>query len=305
MDSSSPFFPAVFVGMWVAIALVLSRLGWSDLASVYRTGRPFEGRRWHWVSAQVGKVGWRSSLTMGANGEGLFLAPMILFRIAHPPLFIRWSDISVAWKRWFGFECVQLTARGAPHAAIIVREPQARAIALAAGAAWPAPDLLAQIELRRATVDRGRTAAAYLAVGALVFTGVAVAIGGTNVPEYWKLERAGQLAVARITSVQPENHNSLRYAYTVGEARYVGIGWIDDAGPAPIRPGGALTIHYLPAEPSASCLGDPHAQLVDAVMSAGTGAIFMVVVALLLLRSLGFAVRRPATALSEPREPSG
>lgn len=281
--------------MWVGILLVLSRFGWGDLATVYRAERPFEGRRSHCVSAQVGKVSWRSSLTMGANAEGLFLVPMILFRVAHPALFIPWSDITAVWKRWFGFQCVQLTARGAPDAAILVREPQARAMALAAGALWPAPDLLAQIELRRATVDRGRTAVAFAAVGTLVFIGVAVGIGSLNVPEYWKLDRAGELAAARITSVEPENHNSLRYTYTVGGALYEGIGSIDNAGRAPIRPGGPVTIHYRPAEPAASCLGNPHALLINEVVSTGVPATFLAAATLFLFRSFGFAIRRRST----------
>lgn len=289
-----PLFPVLFIGMWVGILLVLSRFGWGDLATVYRAERPFEGRRSHCVSAQVGKVSWRSSLTMGANAEGLFLVPMILFRVAHPALFIPWSDITAVWKRWFGFQCVQLTARGAPDAAILVREPQARAIALAAGALWPAPDLLARIELRRATVDGSRTAVAYAAVGALVFIGAAVGIGSLNIPEYWKLDRAGKTAAARVTSVEPENHNSLRYTYTVRGSRNEGIGSI--AGRAPIRPGDLLTIHYLPAEPTTSCLGDPHALLINEVVSTGMAATFLAVVALFLFRSFGFAIRRRSTS---------
>ncbi len=286
-----PLFPVLFIGMWVGIAFVLSRLGWSDLANVYRAERPFDGRRSHWVSARVGKVSWGSSLTMGANGEGLSVVPMILFRVAHPALFIPWSDITVASKRLFGFQYVQLTASRAPDAAIVVREPQARALALAAGAAWPAPDLLAEIELRRARVDRGRTAMAYAAVGALVFSVVAVGIGSLNVPEYWKLDRAGRLAAARVISVEPESHNSLRYSYTVGGSGYEGIGFIGDAGRDP-RPGAPITIHYASGEPSVSCLGDPHAHLVNEVVSVGMTATFLAVVALSLFRSLGFAIRR-------------
>ena len=188
-------FPVLFIGMWVGILFFFSRLGWADLASVYRAERSFEGRRWHWVSAQVGKVNWRSSLTMGANGEGLFLAPMkICFpAVGHPALFIPWSDLRAVWKRWLGFEWVQLTARGAPDAGILIQEPQARALALAAGTQWPAPDLLAQIEIRRATVDRGRTAAAYAAIGAIVFFGVAAGIGSLIAPEYEKLDRTARL----------------------------------------------------------------------------------------------------------------
>jgi hypothetical protein len=287
-----PLFLVLFLGMSVGILFALSRFGWSDLASVYRAERPFEGERWHWVSTKVGKTRWRSSLTVGANGEGLFLVPMIFFRVAHPALFIPWSDITADWKRSFGFQFVQLTARRAPDVSILVEEARARAMALAAGSAWPAPDLLAQIERRRASIDRGCTAVAYAAVAVLMFSGVAAGIGGLNVPTYWKLDRTGELAAARITSVEPENHYSLRYAYTVRGARYAGVGSIGDAGRAPIRPDAPLTIHYVPAEPSVSCLGDPHALLVNETVAVGMAATFLAVVALFWFRSSGFAIRR-------------
>jgi hypothetical protein len=279
--------------MWMGILFALSRFGWSDLAGVYRAERPFEGERWHWVSAKVGKTRWGSSLTVGANGEGLFLVPMIFFRVAHPALFIPWSDITADWKRSFGFRSVQMMARRAPDVAILVEESRAREMALAAGSAWPAPDLLAQIERRRASVDRGWTAVAYAAVAVLVFSGVVVGIGGLNVPAYWKLDRTGELAAARITSVEPENHCSLRYAYTVRGVRYAGVGSIGDAGRAPIRAGAPLSIHYVPSDPSVSCLGDPHALLVNETVTAGMVATFLAVVALFWLRSFGFAIRRP------------
>lgn len=287
------FFPVLFIGMWIGIALFLSRLGWSDLASSYRAETRFEGRRWHWVSAYVGKVSYRSSLTMGANGDGLFMVPVIFFRIAHPPLFVPWSDITAIWKQSFLFPYVQLTTRWAPDAAILIAEPQARAMALKAGAAWPAPDLLAQIELRRATVDRWWTAAAYAAVAVVVFSVAAIGLGSFNVGEYWKLDRTSESVGARVTSVEPEHHSSLRYTYKVRGAWYEGFGSITDAGSAPIAPGDPLTIHFVPAEPAISCLGDPHALLVNEVMFAGLSATFLTIVALFSFRSLGFAIRRP------------
>src|SRR5260370_20051122 len=42
-------------------------------------------------------------LTVGADSSGLFLVPLFIFRLGHPPLFVPWSEILSQWKkRFFG-----------------------------------------------------------------------------------------------------------------------------------------------------------------------------------------------------------
>ncbi len=47
-------------------------------------------------------MGYNGSLTAGANQFGLHLSVWPIFRIGHPPLFLPWSDVTVAFekRRW-------------------------------------------------------------------------------------------------------------------------------------------------------------------------------------------------------------
>ncbi len=95
-------FYVAFFAFWVSISLLLSWLGgWQALARCYRAVPAFSGRRF-WTQA-----GMRSrvscAVSLGSNADGLFLSAMPLFRIGNRPLFIPWSDITIAnRKRWFG-----------------------------------------------------------------------------------------------------------------------------------------------------------------------------------------------------------
>jgi len=52
---------------------------------------PADGMRW--IAA------YHNCVTIGASPEGLYVAPFFPFRLAHPPLFIRWSEVSYSRKK--------------------------------------------------------------------------------------------------------------------------------------------------------------------------------------------------------------
>jgi hypothetical protein len=95
--------PVFFVSLWLGIVALLSWFGgWAALARSYRLTGEFDGRRWRFRSAMVRHATpmryarYRSSVTLGANARGLYLAVLPLFRIGHPALFIPWSDVQVS-----------------------------------------------------------------------------------------------------------------------------------------------------------------------------------------------------------------
>jgi hypothetical protein len=89
---------------WSLICAGLAHFaGWRSLARLYRASTPFQGRRFHFSSAQFGGwVGYNGSFTPGADHTGLFIAVWPIFRICHPPLMVPWSEIqvSVEKRRW-------------------------------------------------------------------------------------------------------------------------------------------------------------------------------------------------------------
>src|SRR6185437_8014737 len=90
-------FPIFFVSMWILTGyLVALTSGWRQLATRFRIQTPFTGRKWHMQSASMRLFSnYNGVLTIGADETGLFMVPMILFRIGHSPLFIPWNEISV------------------------------------------------------------------------------------------------------------------------------------------------------------------------------------------------------------------
>ncbi|NOK57310.1 MAG: hypothetical protein GFH27_549309n44 [Chloroflexi bacterium AL-W] len=108
-------FPIFFVGLFVSVIFVTaSRSGWTLLAKYYVFQPPFTGKKWHMQSAHMGFSHYRGCLTVGSSNEGLYLSTSFLFSFGHSPLFIPWSDITIAEQQeWHGLY-VDLTFPKAP-----------------------------------------------------------------------------------------------------------------------------------------------------------------------------------------------
>lgn len=94
----------LFVVAWCGICLALAHFGgWSALSRWYAQVSGFGGRRFHFRSARFGGwVGYNGALTIGADPVGMHLSVWPIFRVGHAPLFIPWSDVTVALEgqRW-------------------------------------------------------------------------------------------------------------------------------------------------------------------------------------------------------------
>ncbi|MCS6975812.1 MAG: hypothetical protein NZM31_02225 [Gemmatales bacterium] len=91
---------ALFVLVWVGIAVAVSHFGgWKALANRYEAHLPFAGTCWNWQTIVLGDNSQYSNcMKVGVDQDGLYLVPNILFRVAHVPLFIPWSDIDAQWR---------------------------------------------------------------------------------------------------------------------------------------------------------------------------------------------------------------
>ena len=93
-------FPIVFIiafsALWVTVSLLLSHMGgWSRLARCYPddiTAKNELTKASYLQSGSVGLVNYNSCLILGVSKSGLRLSVLFPFRIAHPPLFIPWSE---------------------------------------------------------------------------------------------------------------------------------------------------------------------------------------------------------------------
>jgi hypothetical protein len=133
------FFVPGFIGLWMAVLVILSHIGgWASLADQYRCTEPFEGSRWNFERGQFRWIaGYNNCLTMGADPRGLFLGIFPLFRVAHPPLFIPWREISVSRKKIFRVKYVRLLLGNELKIPLTISEPLAQKLQAAAGSSWP------------------------------------------------------------------------------------------------------------------------------------------------------------------------
>jgi len=118
------FFPVFFIGLWLFISFVISRIGgWNSLASSYRAQQPFFGTilRFQAASFRFG-TNYNGCLNFGANTEGLHLAPMVIFRAFHAPLFMPWSEVTARpVKMWGIFNFIELHFQRAPNVPVRIK----------------------------------------------------------------------------------------------------------------------------------------------------------------------------------------
>lgn len=129
----------IWLVMMVVVSHILSRVsGWHALAEVYRQDEPFQGRVWRFQRGQFRYLmSYKNCVTVGADSNGLYIALLFLFRIAHPPLFIPWREISVSRGKVLWVKTVNFKLGRELQIPFIVRETLGEKIRLEAGSSWP------------------------------------------------------------------------------------------------------------------------------------------------------------------------
>jgi hypothetical protein len=86
-------FPLVFIGFWIVVTRLLSRLGgWGRLAERYAAGGlPDDGRILRRVTGMFGMTRYSRVLTVITTDTGIYIDIRRIYRSGHPPLFIPFS----------------------------------------------------------------------------------------------------------------------------------------------------------------------------------------------------------------------
>ncbi len=91
-------FPLYFAFLWVTITFLISRMGWNRLREfVVRPetiAHPPTGRSFGMNGARIGMANYNNCLTVIVAANGLYMRPIVLFKLFHPPLLIPWSAFS-------------------------------------------------------------------------------------------------------------------------------------------------------------------------------------------------------------------
>src|SRR5205085_12497838 len=111
---------AVFGLVERAVVAALARGGgWDALARRYRWVGVPAGEGFSFQVAEFGWVGYNGCVTIRVSTEGLYFAIWPMFRFAHPPLLIPWSDLHVLKVRPMAWVSDVTLSAGRPPAARI------------------------------------------------------------------------------------------------------------------------------------------------------------------------------------------
>jgi len=130
------FIFLAFFGTWFFVIFFISRVGgWSRLAETYRTEQPFLGSLIRFQAAQFRRsTNYNGCLNFGADPSGLYIVPVVLFRMFHPPLLIPWEEITtkpVKLLRYWTF--IELRFQRAPDVPVKIKQSLAEKLVQASG----------------------------------------------------------------------------------------------------------------------------------------------------------------------------
>lgn len=112
------FIPC-FLAIWVFVIFILSRFGWASLAEKYAYDQDFNGTSLGAVSARINMVNYNGTLLVRYNTEGIYLRPVVFFRLFHKPLLIPWKEIKEVKDRTILFFTYKDVTIGDPRVARI------------------------------------------------------------------------------------------------------------------------------------------------------------------------------------------
>jgi hypothetical protein len=119
MDKFAYIFPFIFVGMWILVTYMISKMGWDKLVEKFRYKGPFEGDRIGIISATINSGNYNKVIILRCNQQGIFLKTIFFFRLFHPSVFIPWKEIKEIRDRKVLFiQCKELVV-GNPFVAMI------------------------------------------------------------------------------------------------------------------------------------------------------------------------------------------
>jgi len=109
------------------------------------------------------------------------------------------------------------------------------------------------------------------------------------VPRYNRLARHGQIATARVSRLDCDNHATFLYEFSLDEQSYTGRGRASSVGLSGerLRPGDQVVVHFLPSDPIVSEAGDVRRDLASEIASVLAAATLVPALFVLVLCSRG------------------
>ena len=115
---------------------------------------------------------------------------------------------------------------------------------------------------------------------AAIWIAMALVVGGltgsANLIRYRAMASDGIMSTGLVLSLEPTNHQTVRYSYRVGDTTYKGFSNVGFGNRSfeSLRVGDSVTVYYRASDPAVSLLGDPAARLSNEIESV-TGATLL------------------------------
>lgn len=111
-------FPLFFALMWLLVTRILSLFGWSKFVTPFGHDRPVpaDARRFSMATMVIGRwpggVRYKNAMTVWLDARGVWLRPVIFFRIFHPMLHFGWDAVAnIEPRKQLWIEAHQLSFR--------------------------------------------------------------------------------------------------------------------------------------------------------------------------------------------------
>jgi len=103
-----PLFLLLFIGMWVMVSFIISKVGWNTFATRYPArskpaGKSFTSSR-TWFGTYL--AGYRNVVRVIFTDAGVYFYTAYLFRAFHSPFLVPWDKVKriEKYKVFFGFQ---------------------------------------------------------------------------------------------------------------------------------------------------------------------------------------------------------
>ena len=95
-----PFFPVIFLGLWVFVPFIISRMGWHSFATRYPAPTRPRGNSYNSSGAWFGIfAAYRNVVRVVFTDAGIYCCVMLFFRPFHPPFLVPWQSLKRAEKK--------------------------------------------------------------------------------------------------------------------------------------------------------------------------------------------------------------
>jgi Protein of unknown function (DUF3592) len=115
----------------------------------------------------------------------------------------------------------------------------------------------------------------YAALWVALAIAIGSLIGSINIGRYREIAKQGVKTNGTVLTVEPHNHQTVRYSYQVSEITHSGSGTVGVGNPDvdTLAPGDSIVVYYAANAPATSVLGDPRPRYENELVSVALAAL--------------------------------